>query len=182
MTAITQVQGDALSIDRGILVHGCNCLGVMGGGIANSIRLKWPDVFQAYKDHQQKVGLRLGDVNFVAGMAFKDTPVALHIHAFSEQLPPNVIVANAMTQQVCGGDKDEVYVSYDAVSAVFARVALVCRAAGLDAHFPLIGCGLANGKWAEVGPRIDAAFTPGVAGTLWTFDPVPTPDPQGSLL
>jgi O-acetyl-ADP-ribose deacetylase (regulator of RNase III) len=182
MTAITQVQGNALAIEHGILVHGCNCLGVMGGGIANSIRLKWPDVFQAYKRHQELVGLRLGDVNFVAGMAFKDTPAALHIHAFSDQLPPNVIVANAMTQQVCGSDQDVVYVSYDAISAVFARVALVARAAGLEAHFPLIGCGLANGKWTEVGPRIDAALAPDVAGTLWTFDPVPQPDPQGSLI
>jgi len=182
MSLITQKQGNALLVESGILVHGCNCLGNMGGGIALHIRNKWSDVNDAYRRHQSKVGLRLGDVNFVAGMAFKDTPVALHIHEFSEQLPPNLIVANAMTQQIYGGDPNVVYVSYDAISATFARVALVARAAGLDVHFPLIGCGLAHGKWSEVGPRIDATLAPDLAGHLWTFDPVPAPDTQGTLI
>jgi O-acetyl-ADP-ribose deacetylase (regulator of RNase III) len=179
---IVQKQGNALNISTGILVHGCNCLGAMGGGIAAGIREKWPTVYEAYKRHQELVGLRLGDVNFVAGNAFKDTPLAKHIHAFSDELPPSVIVANAMTQQVCGGDRDVVYVSYDAISAVFARVALVARQADLDVHFPLIGCGLAHGTWSEVSSRIESALAPSIPGILWTFDPVPAPDTQASLI
>lgn len=179
---IEQKQGNALDISSGILVHGCNCLGAMGGGIAAGIRSKWPSVYEAYKRHQELVGLRLGDVNFVAGNAFKDTPLAKHIHAFSDELPADVIVANAMTQQIYGGDPDVIYVSYDAVSAAFARVALVARQAGIEVHFPLIGCGLAHGVWTEVGPRIESALAPNVPGVLWTFDPVPTPDTQGSLI
>lgn len=180
---IVQQQGNALEIPSGILVHGCNCLGAMGGGIAAGIRAKWPTVYAAYKRHQELVGLRLGDVNFVAGNAFKDTLLAKHIHAFSDELPPYVIVANAMTQQIHGGDPDVVYVSYDAISAVFARVALVARQGGLDVHFPLIGCGLAHGVWTEVSSRIESALAPSVPGILWTFEPVAVVDTtQGSLL
>jgi O-acetyl-ADP-ribose deacetylase (regulator of RNase III) len=178
---IVQKQGNALAISTGILVHGCNCLGVMGGGIAAGIRDKWPSVYEAYKRHQKMVGLRLGDVNIVAGNGFKDTPLALHIHEFSDELPPDVIVANAMTQQIYGGDPNVVYVSYDAISAAFARVGLLARDGGLEVHFPLIGCGLAHGLWSEVGPRIEAGLGP-VSSTLWTFEPVPAQDTQGTLI
>lgn len=179
---ITQKQGNALNIESGILVHGCNCLGAMGGGIAAGIRAKWPSVYEAYKHHQKVVGLRLGDVNFVAGNAYRNTPLALHIHAFSDELPPNVIVANAMTQQVFGGDPDVVYVSYPSISAAFARVGLVAEEGKLDVHFPLIGCGLAHGQWSEVSARIEAALAPVTPSVLWTFDPAPAPNPQGSLI
>jgi O-acetyl-ADP-ribose deacetylase (regulator of RNase III) len=164
--SISRNKGNALNLQQGILVHGCNCHGVMGGGIALHIKNKWYDVYKAYKAHQAKVGLRLGDVNFVASVSFQNTPVAKHIHAFTEQLPAGVIVANAMTQQDFGSDPNVVYVSYDAIEAAFARIALVARAAQTEVHFPLIGCGLANGKWAEVGTRIEDALRD-VPGHLW---------------
>ena len=40
---ITTVTGPA------VIMHGCNCLGVMGGGVALSIKNKWPEAFKAYK-------------------------------------------------------------------------------------------------------------------------------------
>lgn len=165
---ISSRKGNLLTLDAGILVHGCNCHGVMGGGIAKLIRDKWPDVYQAYKKHQRAVGLRLGDVNFVASSSFAGTPLEQHVHALTPQLPPGVIVANAMTQQDYGNDPNKVYVSYDAISAAFARIGLVARNAGLAVHFPLIGCGLAKGKWEDVEPRIEAALGD-VPSQLWTI-------------
>lgn len=166
--SISTRKGNLLTLDAGILVHGCNCHGVMGGGIAKLIRDKWPSVYKAYKDHQKAVGLRLGDVNFVASSSFGGTPMEKHVHALSQELPAGVIVANAMTQQDFGGNPDVVYVSYDAISAAFSRIALVARSAGLAVHFPLIGCGLANGKWDAVAPRIETALGE-VPGQLWTL-------------
>ncbi len=166
--SIIEHKGNALNLPSGILVHGCNCHGVMGGGIAKAIRSEWSDVYDAYKRHQARVGLRLGDVNFVASASFRGTNVRHHVHEFSEQLPPGVIVANAMTQQDFGSDPDVVYVSYDAVEAAFARIAVVARAAELDVHFPLIGCGLAHGKWPEVDLRIQRTLRE-VPANLWVF-------------
>lgn len=166
--SIQSQQGNLLAQSSGILVQGCNCHGVMGGGIARIIRDKWSDVYDAYRQHMEMVGLRLGDVNFVASSSFRGTAVEKHIHAFSEQLPAGVIIANAMTQQDFGSDPTQVYVSYDAISAAFSRIALVARAAAMTVHFPLIGCGLANGQWDVVGPRIEAALGD-VPAQLWTL-------------
>lgn len=39
---------DLLKIDKGIICHQTNCIGVMGGGIALQIRNKWPNVYKQY--------------------------------------------------------------------------------------------------------------------------------------
>lgn len=158
--------GDLLSVTRGIIVHGCNCRGVMGSGVAAQIRTRWPDVYRAYKFHESAVGLRLGDVNFVAHTSKDKLTVRQHVHTLSEQLPTDVVVANAMTQQDFGREPARVYVSYDAISATFSRIALVARALRLPVHFPLIGCGLAGGSWDEVSWRIVQAC-PDVELHLW---------------
>lgn len=41
---------DILTIDRGIICHQVNCQGVMGTGIALSIKQKWPKVFEEYRN------------------------------------------------------------------------------------------------------------------------------------
>lgn len=165
---IIEHKGDLLSVPQGVLVHGCNCQGVMGGGVAKLIRDRWPNVYEAYRKQMVASKLRLGDVNFVASASFFGTPVEKHVHVLTQQLPRGLIVANAMTQFEFGRDPQRVYVSYDALHAAMARVALVAREAGLDVHFPLIGCGLANGQWELAKPRIEAALGD-VQGHLWTI-------------
>lgn len=166
MTINSTMKGNLLSVTDGIIVHGCNCHGAMGAGVAKSIRDKWPDAYTAYREHRSKVGLRLGDVNFVASTAFLESEAEDHVHTFTSQMPPGLILANAMTQQTFGGDPSVRYVSYAAISATFSRVALVARETGKSVHFPLIGCGLANGNWNEVEPLINAALGD-VEGILW---------------
>lgn len=167
------MQGNVLKVSRGIIVHGCNCHGVMGGGIAKSVKDIWPDVYHAYRAvHEARgIGLRLGDVVTVAGQAHWDQGQSRLIDAESGQLPDEVVVVNAMTQFDYGRDPDIVYVDYDAVFAAFARVRMLAKATGLPVHFPLIGCGLANGKWDKVGPAIEAALGPEVEAILWEFQP-----------
>ncbi len=163
-------QGDLLDISSGILVHGCNCHGVMGSGVAGALRAKWSDAFAAYRKRYDQSGLQLGDVVFVANPAWSVTPAARHLHAFSAQLPRDVIVANAMTQFDFGREPGKVYVDYDAISAAFVRIRMLARDTGLDVHFPLIGCGLAQGKWEDVAPRIERALGPAIGKTLWMKD------------
>lgn len=159
--------GDLVSLDEGILVHGCNCMGKMNSGIAKSIRAKWPATWSAYERRHQTCELQLGDVIFVGN----PTPVGgagvrSHLHEVSNQLPSNIIVANAMTQFYYGRDKRVVYVDYDAVFAAFARIRLLARF-GLTVNFPMIGCGLGNGQWQAVAEAIEAAMGTENRLVLW---------------
>ena len=161
--------GNILSLTEGILVHGCNCQGVMGGGIAKFIRDKWPPVYQAYKNYHSKVGLRLGDVVNVSHFKLRaEKSMARHIHDVCDVLPERLIVVNAMTQDDFGNDPRRVYVDYDAIEAAFSRISLLARDTGLPVHFPLIGCGLAKGSWEDVEQRIQRAM-PDIDKTLWTL-------------
>ena len=40
---------DLLFVKEGIIGHGCNCLGIMGGGVEKQVRDRWPHVFCDYK-------------------------------------------------------------------------------------------------------------------------------------
>ena len=191
---IEVVEGDILGLQRGILVHGCNCHGVMGGGIAKLIRNKWPSVYLAYKYRYEDSGLFLGDTISVSqdSLGEVDSSDELraatrkHIQSFTLELPSKLVVVNAMTQYDFGRDPEVVYVDYDALEAAFGRVRLLARDLKLPVHFPMIGCGLANGKWEEVSARIERALGPEVEKTLWVLPAVKEPaqpqDPQASLL
>jgi O-acetyl-ADP-ribose deacetylase (regulator of RNase III) len=174
---VTKVESDLLTLEKGILVHGCNCMGIMGGGIAWSIREKWPGVFAAYSNHEAAVGLHLGDIVAVSkhGVVTQTDSEGKIFTADTEyrdnNLPPELIVVNAMTQFNFGGNTDVIYVDYDAISACFARVKILARQSGLAVHFPLIGCGLANGDWEEVSNRIEQALGPDIKTQLWLLPP-----------
>lgn len=168
---ITTHEGDLLTLEKGILVHGCNCLGAMGSGIAELIRRKWPEVYEEYKERENEVGLFLGDIVAVAGGDFYGSFSGIVekgvVVVGTATIPPEVIVVNAMTQFNTAGSADDVVVDYDAISAAFSRIKILARDTGLPVHFPLIGCGLANGKWEEVAPRIEAALGPDIEKHLW---------------
>lgn len=166
-------EGNVLDLRYGILVHGCNCLGVMGAGVALAIRNKWPGVFDAYQDAHKSCGLRLGDVVTVASTRVSLPPeVSRHVHGLSQELPADLIVVNAMTQENIATKPGQVRVDYDAIEAAFKRVYLLARDSGLPVHFPAIGSGLAGGHWPEVAKRIETALGPTIAKTLWAL---PTP-------
>lgn len=147
------IEGDLLSNTSGILVHGCNCQGVMGAGVAGLLRAKYPGVFERYVERHRRQGLVLGDAQFVhsvdtSGRLIRDG--FLEASAYSRDLPEGLVVVNAMTQQFYGRDPDVVYVSYDAVRSAFARVRMLANQTGVTIRYPMLGAGLANGEWALV--------------------------------
>ena len=137
---------DILEIDRGIIVHGVNGQGVMGSGIAKSIRERYPQVYLDYMAAHQN-GLKLGQV--IA------TQISYHFY-----------VCSAVTQLFYGRDKDTVYVDYRAVFEAFLRVNALASIRDLPVYFPLIGCGLANGDWEIVKREIERGLSPCVSATL----------------
>lgn len=155
MVTIKQVKGSALSPRNGIIVHGCNAQGVMGSGFADSVKQMYPGAFRVYRQAYEKNGLRLGEVHYYRHPAELDGS--------------QVIIANAITQQYYGRNKNIIYVDYPAISTCFDSVAKLARETGLPVHFPLIGCGLANGAWSEVAARIEKALGPDIEKTLWIF-------------
>lgn len=158
-------KGDLLAIDRGIIIHGCNCQGVMGSGVAEAVRRKYPTVYDAYIALHKRWGLKLGTSQFcVSPFDSEEDWAKQQSDATCAGLPQGVVVVNAMTQYRYGTDRR--HVDYDAVSAVFARIALLARASRLPVYFPLIGCGLAGGDWEEVAPRIEAALGQNIDRTL----------------
>jgi len=124
--------GDMLAnVTGGIIVHGCNAQGVMGSGIALSIKNKWPEVFNAYRKKFLDSGLILGEVIYV-------------------KVAENLIVANAITQEFYKGNTsyaDIRYTSYDAVDKAFADINKYSQRTNLPIHYPLIGAVRGGGNW-----------------------------------
>jgi hypothetical protein len=59
-------------------------------------------------------------------------------------------------------------VRYEAIRRGLQRVADFALAAKATVHMPRIGCGLAGGKWEEVGPVVEQELVDkGVATTVY---------------
>lgn len=142
--------GDMLQLKSGIIVHGCNAQGVMGGGIAWQIRNQYPQAYEEYVGvHKAEGGLRLGDVIFT-----------------TIDQAAGLFIANAITQKYYGTSGKK-YVSYKAVFEAMKTVAEFSEDIGIPVHYPLIGAGLAGGDWSIIQPVIDAAFKQDAERTLW---------------
>ena len=55
------IKGDLLKADADVICHQVNLQGVMGGGLALSIAMKYPNVNKIYEDYEAK---KLGEVCF----------------------------------------------------------------------------------------------------------------------
>jgi len=139
---ITKIVGDALDVTDGIIVHGCNCQGVMGAGIAFAIRKRYPEAYLAYKAQADGIGLYLGEIIVV-------------------EVEPRKWIINAMTQDTTGSGKQ---VSYDAIDSCFKQVnqvAQILEQSGIKQKviFPMIGAGLGGGNWNVIEKIIDEAVS-----------------------
>lgn len=146
--------GDILSVNEGIIVQGCNAQGVMGSGLAKAIREKYPEVYEEYKIAFEDAS---SDRRALVGSA----------QAVQIKSKNNLYVVNGITQEFYGKDGRK-YVSYSAIQAVFAQVAIMAKSKQLEVHYPMIGAGLGGGDWAVISEIIDTVFQDsGIKRTLW---------------
>lgn len=146
--------GDLLAnVQRGIIVHGCNAQGVMGGGIALQVRNIYPKAYEGYlrmlKMHKN-AGCEscLGSISFV-------------------RVADELYIANAITQDFYGTDKR--HVNYEAIARAFELVRYESdKRDNLPIHYPLIGAGLAGGNWNIIKVIIDETLS-GYDHTCWTL-------------
>lgn len=146
--------GNALDVLTGIIVHGCNCQGVMGAGIALEVKNRFPGAFYEYDRVHRSRGLKLGEICFA-------------------EVAPNKFIINANTQE--GYSRVGRQVSYDAIADSFTEVVRFAkgiethRGAKLDIIFPMIGAGLGGGDWNVISAIIDAVVPDEFNKVLFIF-------------
>ena len=149
---INKRKGNILNIEEGYIVHGCNAQGVMGSGIAKQIREKYPKVYSTYLLEYNENGLAVGSI----------IPVYIN---------EKLCIINAITQEFYGRNPYKKYVSYFGVDTCFNRINRLIQTDGTEIvnslHFPLIGCGLANGNWDIVSKKINKNIANNITKTLW---------------
>ena len=148
--SIVEKKLDITSVEKGVVMHGCNCRGVMGSGVALAIRKKWPKAYNSYLYHCSTVDnpeQLLGSINRV-----NITPYDVHI------TPYELYVYNAFTQVDYGNDGQR-YADIDAIMMCY-RMALMNTSMlfgkGGTLYTPKIGCGLGGISYEkELKPRLE---------------------------
>lgn len=140
---IKVVEGDILLAKEEIIGQQVNCQGVMGSGLAKSIRAEYPNVFKEYKefcDMFDEPIERLGQVNFF-------------------EVEEGKYIANLFGQLEYGRDKSVQYTDYKALYRALRFLKNVAKINEMSVALPYnIGCGLANGDWDTVYGMIDRVF------------------------
>lgn len=137
---IEYVKGDLFKTDAKYILHGCNSKGVMGSGVAKTVRALYPEAYERYTVWCSK-GFRLGTSLLVAC--------------------GDKTIINAVTQQNYGkvaeqtGPNPVRYVSYDAVADIFAELETLIP--NTTIAMPLIGCALGGGAWSVVSAIIESS-------------------------
>lgn len=136
---IEYITGDLFSTDCEHIVHGCNAQGVMGSGVAKTVKESYFDAYKFYAEQYDQHGLKLGDVQFV---------------------PANgKVIVNAVTQEHFGRDGKQ-YVSYDAVQQAMRTINNTLKLSGVDrVAMPKIGAGLGGGEWSIIEALIELEMT-----------------------
>lgn len=147
---INYVQGDATNPQADgpkIICHVCNDIGAWGRGFVLSLSRKWKSPELEYRKLKAYI---LGEVQFV-------------------QVEEDIWVANMIAQHSIGMANGPP-IRYPALVQCLAKVAAKAKELGASAHMPLIGCGLAGGKWELVEPLIEEHLGgAGVKVTVYEF-------------
>lgn len=129
------IKKDITTVTKGIVAHGCNCLGVMGAGVALAIARKWPKALNDYKQYLTQFGpafhLALG-----------------HVQLSSMDVQGELLIANCFTQVSVGYDKDgNPPASLSAIEDSLRSLVKTCNIRRQDLYTPQIGCGLGGLDW-----------------------------------
>lgn len=135
------INKDILTVESGVIVQQVNCQGVMGSGLAKSIKDKWPIVYTEYlkfSDGWHYDFQRLGMTNLV-------------------HVSDSLTIANCFGQLNYGYDGKR-YTDYAALNDCFCF--LSSRVAELGTiYFPLnFGCDRGGADWKIVSKMIDFYF------------------------
>ena len=135
-----------------IIVHGCNAQGSMGAGFAKQVREIYPNAYKVYKNQNK---INLGTCTF----------------AKLEECS-GLVIANAVTQEYYGREKNKRYTDYSAVKSCFKEIAKYASTNQIkEIHFPKIGAVLGGGDWKIISEIIDQQLCDTTfVKTLWLLE------------
>jgi O-acetyl-ADP-ribose deacetylase (regulator of RNase III) len=128
---------DVRNIKEGWILHGVNCKGVMGSGIAKALRDKYPEIHPVYKGLCNSHGVdNLGTT-------------------CSVEINPLLVVVNCFTQASFGYDKSVTYADASALrnclNSVLDQLLFLedfyPESLPFNIYLPRIGCGLGGLDW-----------------------------------
>ena len=127
-----EVAGDLIQLAKegkfDVIVHGCNCECMMGGGIAKQIRQAFPEAYQADFQTTACDPRKIGSFSFAKANVNKGK---------------HLVIVNGYTQVLAGGQ-----VNYHALREVMKQVKQ--NFYGKRIGYPMIGAGLAGGDWDQI--------------------------------
>jgi O-acetyl-ADP-ribose deacetylase (regulator of RNase III) len=129
--SIEYIIGDITQETSGLIIHGCNCKGVMGAGIALAIRNKWPKVFKEYKSYLNKYG--------------DDALGTLQIVKISDGL----YIGNAFTQLTYGRNPEVKYADVHAIKLAVHQAVFFAGLYELELKSSAIGSSLGGLDWEQ---------------------------------
>lgn len=133
-------KGDIFKGYTNIIAHQVNCQGVMGKGIAYTIKNNYPKVYEEFLSFSKNESSLLGRAQIVNCK--------------------NKYICNLYSQEYYGNNKSTVYTSYDALRKSLTALKDYAKSKDLVVGLPYgIGCGLANGDWNTVSNIIEEVFS-----------------------
>lgn len=158
-SVIRTVYGNVLDYqDKSIIIHGCNCQGVMGSGVALEVKNRFPSAYEEY--------LRFCNNGFSPKSLLGMIQVN-HYDTFK--------IINAFTQEQFGTHKRQV--SYDAIEEVFSTTnnymqeLAILENRNYTLYFPKIGAGLGGGNWEIISTIISETVEQRFNPTLVEYVP-----------
>lgn len=127
---IVYVTGDLFTTDANIIMHGVNCRGGFGSGVAKQMTEHYPEARVAYLNKWKNHRWYLGQVQFVPQ-------------------PDGRIIANCATQ-LDYLPRGQCHANYDAIEYAIARVLHYAKERNYTIAMPKIGAGLAGGDWNKI--------------------------------
>lgn len=134
-----EIHADILNEKTGLIVHGVNCRGKMGAGIALKLRNLYPKTYYDYLDFCNR----------------HERPSALLGKVIFTKINDELIIANAFTQLNYGTHGIR-YVSYDAIDSCFNIINQYAYKNNLIIKYPRIGVGLGGGNWNIISTIIES--------------------------
>lgn len=126
-------KGDVTEAEEKMILHGCNAQGVMGAGVAKTIREKFPEVFNVYATICSRYAEDDDEASLMGDVIFVIDP------------SKNRTIANGITQFGMGAGRQ---IDYDAIYEVMCLVNSYCERKSIEAvAMPRIGAGLGGGNW-----------------------------------
>lgn len=146
---IKVVEGNILDYDKDIIVQQVNCQGVMGGGLAKQIVMRYPEVPKEYKKYWAKEMKKINATEELLGNV-------LYVDTYDGKIIANVFGQDNIRKGY--GDKT-IYTQEWALLKGIKEVKDKAYELGLSVAIPTyIGCGLANGDWNSIKPQIEDIF------------------------